>query len=125
MQFIPGTHRLGHLRWKETDKPAVLSQEIVDIETLGALVFDALKAGDISLHADMLAHGSSPNVSDRRRCGLTVRYCPTSVRALNLMWARQAILCRGVDGLGNWQHNARPAGEDLSLPNKPKSIGGN
>lgn len=125
MQFIPGTHRLGHLRWKETDKAAVLSQEIVDIDTLGTPVFDALKAGEMSLHADMLAHGSGPNPSERRRCGLTVRYCPTSVRALNPMWARQAILCRGVDAYGHWQHNVRPDGEDLSSPNRPKSIGGN
>ncbi len=125
MQFMPQTHRLGHLRWKETDKLAVLSQEIVDIDKLGAPIFDVLKAGEISLHADMLAHGSGPNSSDRRRCGLTVRYCPTTVRALNPTWARQAILCRGVDEQGHWHHNQRPEGEDLSSPNKPKSIGGN
>jgi non-haem Fe2+, alpha-ketoglutarate-dependent halogenase len=125
MQFIPGTHRLGHLRWKETDKPAVLSQEIVDIEQLGAPVHDALTAGEISLHADMLAHGSGPNLSSRRRCGLTVRYCPSSVRALNPQWARNAVLCRGTDPGRNWTHNPRPQGEDLSLINKPNSIGGN
>jgi len=32
MQFIPGTHRMGHLRWKTTDNPAVLNQEIVGAE---------------------------------------------------------------------------------------------
>ena len=125
MQFIPGTHRLGHLRWKETDKAAVLNQEIVDVDAFGAPVYDALKAGEISLHADMLAHGSSPNLSSRRRCGLTVRYCPTTVRPLNPMWARNAVLCRGVDNSGHWTHNTRPEGEDLSPANKPKSIGGN
>lgn len=125
MQFIPGTHRAGHLRWKETAQAAVLNQEIVDIEQWGAPVVDALKAGEISLHADMLAHGSTPNPSERRRCGLTVRYCPVEVRALNPAWARQAIVCRGSDPAGHWTHNPRPAGEDLSPLNKPKSIGGN
>ena len=125
MQFIPGTHRLGHLRWKETDQSAVLNQEIVDSDKLGAPVVDALKAGEMSLHADMLAHGSTPNPSERRRCGLTVRYCPTEVRALNPMWARQAVICCGVDPSGHWTHNPRPDGEDLSPSNKPKSIGGN
>ena len=125
MQFIPGTHTLGHLAWKETDKPAVLGQEIPDIERLGQPVFDTLKAGAMSLHADMLAHGSGPNTSDRRRCGLTVRYCPPNVRALNPSWARQSIVCRGADASGHWANNPRPDGEDLSLHGKPKSIGGN
>jgi hypothetical protein len=125
MQFIPGTHAVGHLQWRETDKPAVLGQEIVNITQYGQPVMDALKAGEISLHADMLAHGSGPNTSARRRCGLTVRYCPPTVRALNPLWAQQAILCRGNDPTGRWANNPRPAGEDLSPLHKPKSIGGN
>ena len=125
MQFIPGTHALGHLRWAETDKPAVLNQEIENATQYGQPVVNALQAGEISLHADMLAHGSGPNGSDRRRCGLTVRYCPPTVRALNPLWARQSIVCRGSDPTGQWANNPRPAGDDLSPLHKPKSIGGN
>ena len=29
-----------------------------------------MRAGQISLHTDLLLHGSNPNLSDRRRCGL-------------------------------------------------------
>ena len=76
MPFLPGTHTLGPLEWKQIDKAAVLGQEIVGAETFGPPVFDTLRAGEMSLHADMLAHGSTPNPSDRRRCGLTIRYCP-------------------------------------------------
>ena len=41
----------------------------------------ALIAGQISIHSDMLVHGSAPNRSPRRRCGLTLRYCAADVRA--------------------------------------------
>ncbi|MBL8994697.1 MAG: phytanoyl-CoA dioxygenase family protein [Spirochaetia bacterium] len=125
MQFIPATHNLGPLEWKETDKPAVLSQEIVDIHRYGKPVVNALKAGQMSLHADMLAHGSTPNLSSRRRTGLTIRYCPVTVRSENDNWNKGAIICRGEDTSGHWTHNPRPPGEDLSLKNKPPVIGAN
>lgn len=125
MQFIPRTHTLGPLDWKDTDKPAVLHQEIVDIAQYGQPVADELKAGEMSLHADMLAHGSTPNPSDRRRCGLTMRYCPPSVRALNPEWASQSILCRGSDPSGEWANVPRPDGDDLSPKDHPKPFGGN
>jgi ectoine hydroxylase-related dioxygenase (phytanoyl-CoA dioxygenase family) len=124
MKFIPGTHKMGPLKWKDTEGPAVLNQEIVDIEKFGEPVHDVLKAGQISLHADMLAHGSDPNPSDRRRCGLTIRYCPPEVEALNPGWAENAIICRGEDPTGRWKHNPRPRGDDMTGP-KPKSVGGN
>jgi hypothetical protein len=83
MKFIPGTHRMGHLKWKSADVPAVLDEQIEDAESLGEVVYDELRAGEISLHADMIAHGSDPNLSGRRRCGLTIRNCPPEVQALN------------------------------------------
>lgn len=125
MMFLPGTHRRGHLKWKQAEGPAVLGQEIEDVDRFGEPVHDELGAGQISLHADMLAHGSEPNGSDRRRCGLTIRYCPPEVKPLNAGWGENAILCRGEDTTGHWQHNARPCGNDLSPQNKPRAIGGN
>lgn len=114
MKFLPGTHRHGHLKWREVgyDK-AVLNQEIENPEQFGAPVFDELKAGQFSLHADMLAHGSEPNTSDRRRCGLTIRYCPPSVRALDERWSKGAVLCRGSGANGAWTYNPRPPGENI------------
>lgn len=125
MLFLPRTHTLGHLEWKETAKPAVLGQEIQNVERFGTPVFDELRAGEMSLHADMLAHGSTVNASSRRRCGLTIRYCPPWVVSLNPDWQRQAILCRGVDNSGNWTHNPRPLGDSLDPSHKPRSIGAN
>jgi len=112
MKFIPGTHKMGHLEWRETEDPAVLLQEITDVDKLGEPCYDTLKAGEISLHADMLAHGSDPNASDRRRCGLTIRYCPVEVRALT-DWHKNAIICRGSDPSGHWNSQPRPNSEDL------------
>lgn len=114
MQFIPGTHRLGHLRWRSSKDPAVLNQEIVDVAQFGEPVFDSLRAGEMSLHADMLAHGSEPNASPRRRCGLTIRYCPPEVRNL-AGWNRSSIICRGSDPSGHWVNLPRPPGEDFTL----------
>lgn len=125
MQFLPGTHRLGHLPWKDTARPAVLNQEIQNIGQYGAPVADELRAGEFSLHADMLAHGSSANPSARRRCGLTIRYCAPLVRPLDPGWGKQAILCRGRDPYGHWQPVPRPSGEDVSLRPWQKPIGGN
>lgn len=125
MHVIPGTHRMGHLKWKHTQQDAVLGLEIMDVDRLGEPAPIELKAGQIELHADMLVHGSSPNQSDRRRCGLTLRYCPPHVRALTPAWASDSIIARGKDPSGQWANNPRPDGEDISLENGPTSIGGN
>jgi hypothetical protein len=125
MQFIPGTHRLGHLKYHAPTTPGVLGQEITNVEQYGKPVPDELKAGQISVHADMLAHGSGPNLSDRRRCGLTIRYCPPEVRPVVPHWGHNAILCRGEDQTGHWKYPPAPLGEDISPKNKPKAIGGN
>lgn len=124
MKFIPSTHNQGHLKWREISKDqAVLNQEIENIGGFGQPVYDELKAGDFSLHADMLAHGSDPNSSDRRRCGLTIRYCPPIVRPINPDWGKGGILCRGEDTHGHWLLNPRPTGEDVSAI--VKKIGAN
>jgi ectoine hydroxylase-related dioxygenase (phytanoyl-CoA dioxygenase family) len=113
MKFLPCTHRLGHLKWSEVSKgTAVLNQEIDNAAQFGDPVYDVLKAGQFSLHADMLAHGSDPNASDRRRCGLTIRYCPTTVRSLDERWTKGAVLCRGTEPSGHWKLNSRPTGEN-------------
>ena len=129
MKFIPGTHRLGHLKWRKAEGDIVLHQEIPETERYGEPVYDSLKAGQISLHADMLAHGSDPNSSPRRRCGLTVRYCPPEVRTTSSGWNVDSIIARGSDPTGNWNNNPRPIGETLvkegTTYKKPKSIGGN
>jgi non-haem Fe2+, alpha-ketoglutarate-dependent halogenase len=128
MRFIPRTHNRGHLEWKKADGPVVLDQEIVGIDSTGEPFSDNLKAGQISLHADMLAHGSEPNASARRRCGLTLRFCPPEVRPVNAVWEEgiEAIICRGTDPDGYWKHTERPVGDNVKPEGRrPKNLGGN
>ncbi len=110
MQVIPKTHLLGHLNWNasEASEHNVLSQTIKGADRFGEPVDIELPAGSISIHSDLLVHGSLPNLSTRRRCGLTLRYCPPDVRTY-WDWNKHSIICRGKDRTGHWAHVPRPA----------------
>ena len=57
-----------------------------------------LKAGQISLHDDGLLHGSEANNSQRRRCGITMRFAPVNVKADLSVWPHfETQLARGKD----------------------------
>lgn len=127
MQFLPATHRSGSLPTEKIETDTVLGLQTAGIEDTGSAFSNNLKAGQFSLHADMLIHGSAPNSSDRRRCGLTIRYCPPCVRITHQEWAEgiEAIICRGADPDGYWQHHDRPAVDRLVLDKAPVNVGGN
>jgi ectoine hydroxylase-related dioxygenase (phytanoyl-CoA dioxygenase family) len=109
MQFIAGSHHLGHLTYHMTEEAAgnVLDQRIENIEQYGRPVHVELKAGEISMHNDLLLHGSEANRSTRRRCGLTLRYCSADVRA-HLDWNLKGVIVSGSDPSGHWANPARP-----------------
>ncbi len=110
MRVIPRSHLHGHLKFRESDpsEQNVLSQTIEGAERFGPPQDIQLRAGEISLHSDLLIHGSLPNLSARRRCGLTLRYCPPDVRAF-WDWNQHSIICRGADRSGHWANTPRPA----------------
>jgi len=81
----------------------------VDVEQYGTPVDDALKAGEMSMHSDLLLHGSLANESDRRRCGLTLRYCAADVRAY-MDWNAKGVVVSGEDASGHWANPSRPEG---------------
>ncbi len=114
MQFVPGSHRLGPLPHDELplDGSRVLKRQVIDPEGRGERVTNALSAGEVSLHSDLLLHGSGPNRSDRRRAGLTLRYAAGEVRPLPgyEFWFMPAVHCRG-ELPGHWPHRRRPEGE--------------
>lgn len=109
MRVIPGTHYFGHLTYKLTENNTrdVLDQVVPDIDRFGPPVNIELQAGEISLHTDLLLHGSEPNDSQRRRCGLTLRYCTPDVTAY-LDWHRKGVMVSGIDPTGNWANPPRP-----------------
>jgi len=112
MRFIPGSHHLGHLTYRtsQTGEDNVLDQTVEDAEQFGGPVDIELKAGEISIHSDLLLHGSHANNSDRRRCGLTLRYCAAEVRA-HLGWNGKGVVVSGHDSTGHWANLPRPAEE--------------
>ncbi|MBA3710809.1 MAG: phytanoyl-CoA dioxygenase family protein, partial [Planctomycetes bacterium] len=111
MRVIPGSHRLGHLTYRmaEDTANAVLDQEVEQAEEFGKAVDLVLDAGQISLHSDLLLHSSRANASDRRRCGLTLRYCAADVRA-ELGWNTKGLVVSGAQPDGHWTAQA-PEGD--------------
>jgi ectoine hydroxylase-related dioxygenase (phytanoyl-CoA dioxygenase family) len=83
---------------------------IAHAETLAEPVNVELKEGEISIHSDLLLHGSEANQSSKRRCGLTLRYCPTVVRA-ELGWNAKGIVVSGKDESEHWANPPRPQAE--------------
>ena len=108
MQVIRGSHKKGVYTHHINDAPnLVLPKEVdaneIDQENIATL---DMKAGEISLHDSRLIHGSGPNASDRRRCGITMRYCPTEVKCDLSVWPTfETYLARGVD-----KHRHNPMG---------------
>jgi ectoine hydroxylase-related dioxygenase (phytanoyl-CoA dioxygenase family) len=112
LRFIPGSHWFGHLTYTltENDGSNVLNQTVTGVEQLAAPVDNELRAGEISLHSDLLVHGSEANRSRRRRCGLTLRYCPADVRA-GLGWNSKGVIVSGSDPSGHWANPRRPVSD--------------
>jgi hypothetical protein len=127
MRFLPGTHDKGELQGQAAGDGNVLNKELIRTEAMGEPVSNALTAGQFSLHADMLAHGSLPNRSDRRRFGLTIRYCPPEVTITDEIWKQgiEAIIARGKDPTGNWKHHSRPQSDIFEPKSGPRNVGGN
>ena len=110
MRFIKGSHHSGHLTFRPSD-PAehnVLNQTIDNPEQFGDTVYDCLKAGQCSLHSDLLLHGSEANSSTRRRCGLTLRYASTDVHA-HMGWNAKGVLVSGSDSKHHWANQPLPS----------------
>ena len=84
MRVIPGSHRRGivtHGTSERAGNVLSINQEIPDelVDTSSAVDL-VLRAGQISVHDGHLFHASQPNRSNRRRCGMTVRFIRPDVR---------------------------------------------
>lgn len=118
MRILPGTHLEGQMAFSPSQESEnnVLGQTVNQVERFGKEpVSMSMKAGQMSLHTDWVLHGSEPNRSRRRRCGLTMRFVSTDVQGLN-GWNRQGILCRGEDRFGHWPGVPRPTSNEV--PNR-------
>ena len=112
MEVIPGSHRKGLVQYHESkqEENNVLNQTIDPKPDWPDPVPVCLRAGEISIHSDLLIHGSKPNESNRRRCGLTLRYCPPEVRA-GEGWNEKGVWVVGNDPHKHWANPARPTAD--------------
>ena len=113
MQVIPGSHKNAQVAFEKSSKTEnnVLNQTVHHPEKHGNdPVSLTLKAGQMSLHSDWILHGSEPNMSTRRRCGLAMRFLSSDVRAYN-DWNQHSIVCRGSEPTGHWANHPRPERE--------------
>lgn len=109
MEIYAGSHTCGLIDFatSEADSGNVLDQSVKHPEKYGRHQLTPLRAGQISIHSDQLVHGSQPNDSDRRRCGLTLRYCPADVTAY-LGWHQKGVVVSGQADSALWPGAVRP-----------------
>jgi len=97
MRVIPGTQNMNLYEMKETNEVAnVLGSQMDPALVDESKAVDCtLRAGGVEVHHPNIVHGSNANTSPNRRCGLTIRYIPTSTRILTDTQWPSAFLLRG------------------------------
>ncbi|BCW98145.1 MAG: hypothetical protein KatS3mg024_0972 [Armatimonadota bacterium] len=109
MRVIPRSHRLPLQELQpNTDVPSVLGSQIDPALVDESLAVDViLQPGDVSVHHPNVIHGSNANTSPKRRCGLTIRYIPTTTRIVSDK-AYPTFLLRGEAKPGINEYLPRP-----------------
>ena len=116
MKFVSQSHLHGKIAHggSEPEEHNVLSLTVPGAERYGSAVqvVSPLRAGQASLHSDLLLHSSDANSSSRRRCGVALTYHTPDVR-MNLPGDRAPAdffgwVCRGHDPAGYWAENVEP-----------------
>ncbi|MET0909198.1 MAG: phytanoyl-CoA dioxygenase family protein [Ilumatobacteraceae bacterium] len=101
LRVVPRSHLDGvHARRVRDDVASVFGDEsAIDVDESAAVDL-VLEPGDVEIHHPALLHSSGPNLSPTRRCGLTIRYIPTSTRILTEQQPyASAFLLRGAPGV--------------------------
>ena len=113
MQVVAGSHAAGMFDHGTVENDRVVLTQAIDENSLSPddIVTIDLKAGEMSLHDDRLVHGSGASTSGDRRVGLTMRYCPTTVKCDLSVWPTfESYLVRGVDRCENNPVGKVPSG---------------
>ena len=100
MKVVSSSHKKNSYMHKLNDNNNLLLNHEVSEDQFdkNKIVSLNLKAGEMSLHTDALLHCSDANYSDQPRCGITMRFSPTNVKADLEVWPSFSTqLSRGVD----------------------------
>lgn len=112
MTFWPKSHLKQQIEHRDTfHENNLLSrgQEIaVDVPAEEGVAVP-LEAGEMSLHHVLLVHGSKANRTGDRRIGFALRYIPT--RLAQTKTRDFAMLVRGRDAYGNFEHEPDPSAD--------------
>lgn len=74
MKVIPGTHSDDDATYEDVDRSQnTFSRRALNVDESRTVYFE-LEPNQCSFHDARLLHGADANVSDRRRCGYTMRY---------------------------------------------------
>ena len=113
MRVVPGTQEMDLQEMHTTAGDqnvlgSAIAEDKVEADKAVDLVLDP---GDLSVHHPNIVHGSKANTSPRRRCGLTIRYIPTSTRITKQPWPCSFLL-RGeavpdINEYLSWPHYVR------------------
>lgn len=115
MQVVAGSHHGGITAHGKSSRANNLlaSNQAIDEAAIdpAAVVALELRPGQASLHHGRIVHGSEPNRSSARRCGLTLRYISPDVRQArpnNVGGWWRPVLVRGSDRHGHFAHTPAP-----------------
>ncbi len=103
MRVIPGSHRQRDRQHEAVGggEPTLLSSEVGREQFDEATAVDCvLEPNQCTLHDAYLIHGSNATSGQSRRCGLQMRYMPTTVKSA-AFGGQQVYLGRGADRVGN------------------------
>lgn len=105
LRVVPGSHRHGVHALRDRDDVASVfgNESAVAVEESSAVDL-VLDPGDVEIHHPNLLHSSGANTSATRRCGLTIRYIPTSTRIVTEQQPyASAFHLRGSPGVNVYQ----------------------
>ena len=101
MRVIPGSHNHRDRRYEAVDRDNNLfGSEVVEDDLDASIAVNLeLEVGECHFHDAWTIHNSSPNVSNKRRCGYTMRYMPANVLYHGANWRREhhIYLLQGED----------------------------
>ena len=108
IRAIPGSHRAIIPHEETYDENNILSrgQSVPNVDTSRAVDMP-LRAGQFSLHHELLVHGSAPNMTGERRLGISFACVPAEAKPLS--GPNTGVLIAGENVPGHWVLNKEPA----------------
>ncbi|MBB5791252.1 phytanoyl-CoA dioxygenase family protein [Jiangella mangrovi] len=109
LRVVPGSHLRSFEPVRVSDEVENVLGVDIEVDVDESEVLDVVLApGDVEVHHPNIVHGSNANTSPRRRCGLTIRYIPTSTRITHPEQPfPSAFLLRGEPGVNVYQPRPR------------------